>query len=110
MERIDSSPDQIISAAIMAGFLPLAETGAEREEINQQLERMWGDGVQIQHTLQSYNVVHQVCRYTLTFPDGAESSILWRCSARSVLDDVRTKSPMMGSTIYMTCNLLEQAS
>ena len=46
MERIDSSPDQIVSAAIMAGFLPLAETGAEREEINQQLERMWGDGVQ----------------------------------------------------------------
>ena len=45
VERIDSSPDQIISAAIMAGFLPLAETGAETEEINTQLEGMWGDGV-----------------------------------------------------------------
>ena len=58
MERIDSSPDQIISAAIMAGFLPLAETGAEREEINQQLERMWGDGVQRDGddtVIQSYN-------------------------------------------------------
>ena len=86
MERIDSSPDQIISAAIMAGFLPLAETGAEREEINQQLERMWGDGVQRDGddtVIQSYNPIPQVCRYTLTFPDGEESSILWRCSARS---------------------------
>ena len=60
MERIDSSPDQIISAAIMAGFLPLAETGAEREEINTQLERMWGDGVQNSYNTRYNNTIQYI--------------------------------------------------
>ena len=57
MERIDSSPDQIISAAIMAGFLPLAETGAERGEINTQLEEMWEDGVQYSYKIHYNNTI-----------------------------------------------------
>ena len=64
MERIDSSPDQIISAAIMAGFLPLAETGAERGEINTQLERMWGDAVHRDDTVIQYTMQYIRCANT----------------------------------------------
>ena len=60
MERIDSSPDQIISAAIMAGFLPLAETGAERGEINTQLEEMWEDGVQYSYKIHYNNTIQYI--------------------------------------------------
>ena len=42
VEKINSQgTDLIVSAAIMAGFLPNADTAQLREEINQQLEWMY---------------------------------------------------------------------
>ena len=41
VERIDGSSDLVISAAIMAGFLPFADTEELRGEINSQLETMF---------------------------------------------------------------------
>ena len=41
VERIDGSSDLVISAAIMAGFLPFADTEEQRGEINSQLETMF---------------------------------------------------------------------
>ena len=45
VEKIESSPDLIISAAIMAGFLPFADTDQLREEINAQLETMYTQNI-----------------------------------------------------------------
>lgn len=72
VERIDGSPDLIISAAIMAGFLPVANN---RESINNQLEWMY---------------TNEVCAYETELPDGRKPKILWRCSVR--LPDWRAPS------------------
>ena len=45
VEKIESSSDLIISAAIMAGFLPFADTDQLREEINEQLETMYTQNI-----------------------------------------------------------------
>merc|ERR1712223_567862 len=45
VERINGSADLVISAAIMAGFLPAAPTEAIREEINQQLDWLYTNNV-----------------------------------------------------------------
>ena len=67
VERIDRSPELIISAAIMAGFLPNADTEELREEINSQLEWMYEN---------------DVCAYPVRLDSGAEHKILWSCSVR----------------------------
>ena len=45
VERIDRSSDLVISAAIMAGFLPSADTEELRQEINGQLETMYNNDI-----------------------------------------------------------------
>ena len=45
VERIDRSSDLVISAAIMAGFLPAADTEELRQEINGQLETMYNNDI-----------------------------------------------------------------
>ena len=45
VERIEESSDLIISAAIMAGFLPFADTEELRQEINGQLETMYTNDI-----------------------------------------------------------------
>ena len=71
VERIDRSPELIISAAIMAGFLPNADTEELREEINGQLEWMYEN---------------DVCAYPYNLGNweepGPEHKILWRCSIK----------------------------
>ena len=67
VERIDGSSDLIISAAIMAGFLPAADTEELRQEINAQLEMMY---------------TNDICAYPVTLQSGEKPKILWRCSAR----------------------------
>ena len=67
VERIDGSSDLIISAAIMAGFLPAADTEELRQEINAQLETMY---------------TNDICAYPVTLQSGEKPKILWRCSAR----------------------------
>ena len=67
VERIDGSSDLIISAAIMAGFLPSADTEELRQEINAQLETMY---------------TNDICAYPVTLQSGEKPKILWRCSAR----------------------------
>ena len=67
VERINGSNDLIISAAIMAGFLPAADTEELRQEINDQLETMY---------------TNDICAYPVTLHSGEKPKILWRCSAR----------------------------
>ena len=76
VERIDGSPDLVVSAAIMAGFLPAA-TAELKEAINAQLEWMY---------------TFDVCAYAVKLPDpsGRTAKILWRCSVR--LSDWRAPS------------------
>jgi len=62
VDRIDSSPDLVISAPIMAGFLPNADTPELRQEINSQLEWMYEN---------------DVCTYPVS-----PYKILWRCSVK----------------------------
>ena len=50
VERIDGSSDLVISAAIMAGFLPFADTEELRGEINFQLETMFRSVMVILYT------------------------------------------------------------
>ena len=45
VEKIENSPDLIISGAIMAGFLPFADTEQLRQEINGQLETMYNNNI-----------------------------------------------------------------
>ena len=45
VEKIGRSPLQIISGAIMAGFLPFADTEELRQEINGQLETMYNNDI-----------------------------------------------------------------
>jgi len=66
VERINGSADLVISAAIMAGFLPAAPTEELREEINQQLDWLY---------------TNDVCAYPVT-QGGKTAKILWRCSVR----------------------------
>merc|ERR1719348_1887981 len=66
VERINGSTDLVISAAIMAGFLPAAPTKELREEINQQLDWLY---------------TNDVCAYPVT-QGGKTAKILWRCSVR----------------------------
>lgn len=65
VERIDDSKDLVISAAIMAGFLPAADAEL-REEMNSELEWLY---------------TNDVCTYPVT-QGGSTSKILWRCSVR----------------------------
>ena len=67
VERIERSEDLIISGAIMAGFLPWADTEELRQEINGQLETMY---------------TQDICAYTVTLPSGDQHKIMWRCSVR----------------------------
>ena len=60
VERIDRSQDLIISAAIMAGFLPNTDSEELKQEINSQLEWMYENNV---------------CAYQVV-----QHKILWRCS------------------------------
>jgi len=66
VERINGSADLVISAAIMAGFLPAAPTEELREEINQQLDWLY---------------TNDVCAYPVV-QGGKTAKILWRCSVR----------------------------
>ena len=66
VERIDDSPDLVISAAIMAGFLPAANESM-RIQINDQLAWLYNNNV---------------CAYETPLPDGSRPKILWRCSVR----------------------------
>ena len=61
-------------AAIMAGFLPIANTEM-KDTINDQLEWLYSNGV---------------CAYETELPDGRKPKILWRCSVR--LSDWRAPS------------------
>lgn len=74
VERIDGSPDLVISAAIMAGFLPAADDSL-RSQINEQLSWLYDNNV---------------CAYETHLPDGTRPKILWRCSVR--LSDWRAPS------------------
>merc|ERR1712107_165058 len=82
VERINGSADLVISAAIMAGFLPAAPTEAIREEINQQLDWLY---------------TNNVCAYPV-IQGGVTAKILWRCSVR--LPDWR--SPNVDSIDFST--------
>jgi len=82
VERINGSADLVISAAIMAGFLPAAPTEAIREEINQQLDWLY---------------TNNVCAYPV-IQGGVTRKILWRCSVR--LPDWR--SPNVDSIDFST--------
>ena len=62
VERIDRSQDLIISAAIMAGFLPNTDSEELKQEINSQLEWMYEN---------------DVCAYPVN-----QQKILWRCSVK----------------------------
>ena len=66
VERIDRSPDLVISAAIMAGFLPAADEQL-KDTINDQLAWLYDNNI---------------CAYSVQLPDGSSSKILWRCSVR----------------------------
>ena len=59
------SDDLVMSAHIMAGFLPVARTSALRDEINADLAFLYDN---------------DVCAYTLYLPDGRTPKVLWRCS------------------------------
>ena len=71
VDRIAKSDDLVVSAAIMAGFLPNADTEELREEINSQLEWMYEN---------------EVCAYPFNLGNweepGPEHKILWRCSVK----------------------------
>lgn len=85
VERIDGSPDLVVSAAIMAGFLPAA-TPRQRTAINAQLQWLYKNDV----------CVYPVTAGTPGTPDGSSGSVvapgrsarevppapklLWRCS------------------------------
>ena len=60
VDRIDLSADLVISAAIMAGFLPNTDSEELKQEINSQLEWMYENNV---------------CAYQVV-----QHKILWRCS------------------------------
>jgi len=66
VERIDGSADLVISAAIMAGFLPAADDEL-KQTINSQLDWLYDNNV---------------CAYEARLPDGSTPKILWRCSVR----------------------------
>jgi len=83
VERIDRSPELIISAAIMAGFLPSADTEELREEINSQLEWMYEN---------------EVCAYSVHLETGAQHKILWRCS----VNQQDWRSPSVDSIDFST--------
>ena len=85
VEKIDSSSDLIISGAIMAGFLPFADTDQLRKEINDQLETMYNDNIcayQVKIIFINIIVLNSVLKVTL--PSGDQTKIIWRCSARLV--------------------------
>ena len=62
VDRIAKSDDLVVSAAIMAGFLPNADTPELKQEINSQLEWMYEN---------------DVCAYPVS-----PYKILWRCSVK----------------------------
>ena len=66
VERIDGSPDLVISAAIMAGFLPAVGEDLEKS-INDQLIWLYKN---------------DVCAYQVQLPDGQTPKVLWRCSVK----------------------------
>ena len=66
VERIDGSADLVISAAIMAGFLPAADDEL-KQTINSQLDWLYDNNV---------------CAYEARLADGSTPKILWRCSVR----------------------------
>ena len=66
MERIDASPDLVISAAIMASFLPVVDQDL-KDSINDQL--MW-----------LYK--NDVCAYPVHLPDGSTPKVRWSCSVK----------------------------
>jgi len=75
VERIGRSPELIISAAIMAGFLHVAND-TQRQEISEQLLWMYEN---------------DVCAYPVQLPAGGGTpKILWRCSV--VVPDWRCPS------------------
>ena len=76
MSHVSAPQDLVISAAIMAGFLPAAaEDASLRAQINEQL---------------SWLYENDVCAYEVALPGGARPKILWRCSVR--LPDWRAPS------------------
>ena len=74
MSHVSTPQDLVISAAIMAGFLPAAEASL-RTQINEQLAWLYEN---------------DVCAYEVALPGGARPKILWRCSVR--LSDWRAPS------------------
>jgi len=67
VDRIENSEDLIVSAAIMAGFLPNTDTEELRQEINSQLEWLYEN---------------DVCSYPVNLESGASYKVLWRCSVK----------------------------
>lgn len=85
VERINGSQDLVFSAAIMAGFLPIANADA-RETIKGQLTWLYENNV---------------CAYEVTLPSGSPR-VLWRCSVckpqwrASVLDSIDFGTLVLG--------------
>jgi len=67
VDAIDDNNKMITSAAIMAGFLPFADTEEMREEINSELETMYTE---------------DICSYPVTLSNSDQHKILWRCSVK----------------------------
>lgn len=77
VEAIDNSDLLVMSGAIMAGFLPIADliSGSLRDEINADL---------------AYLYDNDICTYELEMPDGTRPKVIWRCSV--VQEDWRAES------------------
>ena len=84
VERIDGSPDLIVSAAIMAGFLPAANQ-TEKALINEQLDWLYEN---------------TICAYPLNF-EGRNVKVLWRCSVA----ESEWRCPSVDSIDYSTFTL-----
>jgi len=67
VDKIKTSEDLIVSAAIMAGFLPNTDTEELRQEINNQLEWLYKN---------------DVCSYPVPLGNGTTYKVLWRCSVK----------------------------
>lgn len=89
VERIEGSPDLVFSAAIMAGFLGVADA-ATRKQINAQLQWLRDN---------------RVCSYQARLPNGFAPHVLWRCSVKqptweaSVADSIDFSTLVLGYAI-----------
>eukprot|EP00040_Diaphanoeca_grandis_P043704 m.10021 g.10021 ORF g.10021 m.10021 type:complete len:430 (-) comp8069_c0_seq1:68-1357(-) len=86
VERINKSENLVVSAAIMAGFLPIATT-EQKQTINAQLEWLYQN---------------KVCAYELAVVDPAETiNMLWRCSIKQPSWRARSMDSIDISTLVL---------